>query len=91
MAEGDTETPTPSYTLLNISLGTDVFLRSGRKLLTVGLTAANLTAKAYQAHLSRLKYADTFALTGRIGLNNMGRNIGLRLLFPRLLSRPIDP
>lgn len=82
MAEGDTETPTPSYTLLNISLGTDIFLRSGRKLLTVGLTAANLTAKAYQAHLSRLKYADTFALTGRLGLNNMGRNIGLRLLFP---------
>ena len=82
MTEGATETPTPAYTLLNLSLGTDVHLPSGRKLCTLGLTATNLFDKAYQSHLSRLKYADTFPLSGRHGFCNMGRNVGISLLFP---------
>ena len=82
MTANDTETPTPAYTLVNLSVGTDVHLRGGRKLCSVGLTGSNLLNTAYQSHLSRLKYADTFPITGRHGINNMGRNIGFRVLFP---------
>ena len=82
MTANDTETPTPAYTLVNLSVGTDIHLRGGRKLCSVGITATNLLGTAYQSHLSRLKYADTFPLTGRHGINNMGRNVGLKVLFP---------
>lgn len=82
MTANDTETPTPAYTLVNISVGTDIHLRNGRQLCTIGITATNLLNTAYQSHLSRLKYADTFPLTGRHGINNMGRNIGFKLSFP---------
>lgn len=82
MTAGGTETPTPAYTLVNLSVGTDIHLRGGRKLCSVGITATNLLNTAYQSHLSRLKYADTFPLTGRHGINNIGRNIGIKLLFP---------
>ena len=82
MTANDTETPTPAYTLVNLSAGTDIYLRNGRKLCSVGITATNLLNTAYQSHLSRLKYADTFHLTGRHGINNMGRNIGFKVLFP---------
>lgn len=82
MTANDTETPTPAYTLVNISIGTDIQLRTGRKLCSIGITATNLMNTAYQSHLSRLKYADTFSQTGRQGINNMGRNIGFKLIFP---------
>lgn len=82
MTANNTETPTPGYTLVNLSVGTDIHLRNGRKLCSVGVTATNLLNTAYQSHLSRLKYADTFPFTGRHGFNNMGRNIGIKVLFP---------
>lgn len=82
MTANDTETPTPAYTLVNLSGGADIHLRSGRQLCSIGITATNLLNTAYQSHLSRLKYADTFPFTGRHGINNMGRNIGIKLLFP---------
>ncbi len=82
MTANDTETPTPAYTLVNLSVGTDIHLRGGRKLCSVGITGTNLLNTAYQSHLSRLKYADTFPLTGRHGINNMGRNTGFKVLFP---------
>ena len=82
MTANNTETPTPDYTLVNLSVGTDIHLRNGRKLCSVGVTATNLLNTAYQSHLSRLKYADTFPFTGRHGFNNMGRNIGIKVLFP---------
>jgi iron complex outermembrane receptor protein len=41
-----------------------------------------LTNKAYQSHLSRLKYADKNQATGRTGVYNMGRNIGFKLVVP---------
>lgn len=78
----NTETPTPAYTLVNLSVGTDIHLRSGRQLCSIGITATNLLNTAYQSHLSRLKYVDTFRLTGHYGINNMGRNIGIKILFP---------
>ena len=80
----DTETATPSYTLLNASAGTDV-LRHGKTLFTVCLTANNLLNRAYQNHLSRLKYADVNNVTGRRGVFNMGRNIGVKVIVPIVL------
>ena len=46
------------------------------------VTADNLLNKAYQNHLSRLKYADENVVTGRRGVFNMGRNITFKLVIP---------
>ena len=46
------------------------------------LTANNLADVAYQSNMSRIKYADTNNVTGRIGVYNMGRNISFKLLIP---------
>ena len=81
MAEG-TETATPAYTLLNLSAGTDILLKNGRKLCELYLIADNLLNSAYQSHLSRLKYADINNATGRRGIFNPGRNITIKLIFP---------
>lgn len=71
----DTETTTPSYTLLNASVRTDIRVKR-RTIATLTLTATNITNRAYQSHLSRLKYI------GDGGFCNMGRNIGLKLAIP---------
>lgn len=76
-----TETPTPAYVLLGVSAGTDIVCR-GKKRCSLYLTASNLLDRAYQSHQSRLKYADVNAATGRAGVFNMGRNIGLKVLVP---------
>lgn len=76
-----TETATPGYALLNASIGTD-FMHKGHKLASLFFTANNLTDKAYQNHLSRLKYGDENAVTGRQGVYNMGRNFGVKLIIP---------
>lgn len=76
-----TETATPAYTLLNASAGTDI-LWHGKRVASVYITGNNLTNKAYQSHLSRLKYADKNQATGRTGVYNMGRNIGFKLIVP---------
>lgn len=70
-----TETPTPAYTLLNASAGTDISA-NGRTIAKLALTASNLLNCTYQSHLSRLKYITDG------GLNNMGRNVGIRLTIP---------
>lgn len=77
----DTETPTPSYTLLNLYAGADIKSR-GRRICTLALAGENLTDRVYQSHLSRLKYLDTNPLTGRRGVYNMGRNVCLKLMVP---------
>lgn len=70
-----TETVTPSYTLLNLTAGTDIRWHR-RTLASVYLSATNLTNRAYQSHLSRLKYAV------RPGICNMGRSFGVKVLIP---------
>ena len=77
----DTETETPGYALLSLSAGTDIMLRS-KKLAEFYITADNLLNKAYQNHLSRLKYADENVVTGRRGVYNMGRNITFKIVVP---------
>jgi iron complex outermembrane receptor protein len=77
----NTETPTPSYTLINLAAGTDILLH-GKKWCELNVIVSNLFDRAYQSHLSRLKYADLNAVTGRMGVFNMGRNVTFKLLFP---------
>ena len=71
----DTETPTPSYTLLNLMVGTDLRWQQ-RTIASIYLSASNLTNRAYQSHLSRLKNADG------PGICNMGRSFGIKVLVP---------
>ena len=77
----DTETETPGYALLSLSAGTDIMFRS-KKIAEFYITADNLLNKAYQNHLSRLKYADENVVTGRRGVYNMGRNITFKIVVP---------
>ncbi len=77
----DTETPTSGYTLLNAGIGTDVTCK-GNTLFSLHLGLNNIADIAYQNHLSRLKYADVNAATGRTGVFNMGRNFSLKVNVP---------
>ena len=76
-----TETSTPSYTLFHLYAGTDIKFH-GRRILSLYLSGENLTNRAYQSHLSRLKYLDKNPATGRMGVYNMGRNFSLKLVLP---------
>lgn len=77
----DTETRTPSYTLLSLSIGSDLNIHK-KKVAEISVTAENLLNRAYQNHLSRLKYTDVNNVTGQQGVFNMGRNIVFKLLIP---------
>ena len=77
----DTETETPSYTLLSAGLGANVKAFNRPNFMSFYISAENLADVAYQSHLSRLKYAPNNPLTGRNGVYNMGRNISLKLIF----------
>ena len=83
VADG-TETVTPSYTLLNMSVGTDIKWRHCN-LCSLSLNGDNLTNRSYQSHLSRLKYAAVNPVTGHHGIYNMGRNFSLKVVFPLII------
>lgn len=82
-AAEQTETATPSYTLIGLSTGTDI-LHHGHKVCSIYLIADNIFDRAYQSHLSRLKYLDMNNATGRQGIYNMGRNICMKVTLPIL-------
>ena len=77
----DTETATPSYTLISLSAGTDLNIQK-KKVAELYITADNLLNCTYQNHLSRLKYCDVNEATGRQGVYNMGRNIVIKVIVP---------
>ena len=77
----NTETATPSYTLVNLSAGTDILWKH-KKVAEFYVLANNLLNRAYQSHLSRLKYTDINHVTGRQGVYNMGRNVTFKLVIP---------
>ncbi|MFV0607320.1 MAG: TonB-dependent receptor, partial [Niabella sp.] len=77
----DTETKTSGYTLFNAGAGAD-FIINGQKRASLVLAVNNITDKAYQSHLSRLKYLDENPQTGRVGVFNMGRNVTAKLIIP---------
>ena len=79
----NTETETPGYALLRLSAGADLTIHK-KKIAEIYITADNLLNKAYQNHLSRLKYADLNHVTGRQGVYNMGRNITFKVVVPIL-------
>ena len=78
----NTETATPSYTLLNSGIGTDIINKKEKTIFSVHFAGINLTNAAYQTHLSRLKYTDVNMVTGRVGVFNMGRNFSLKINIP---------
>ncbi len=77
----NTETATPGYSLLNLAMGGD-FYSAKKKLFSLVLTGNNLTDVAYQQHMSRLKYTQINAVTGRMGVFNMGRNFSVKMNWP---------
>ena len=77
----DTETRTPGYTLLSLTAGTDLNIHK-KKVAELYVAAENLLNKAYQNHLSRLKYCDVNHAVGRQGVYNMGRNIVFKVMVP---------
>ena len=78
-----TETVTPGYTLFNAGAGAGFISRKNKKaIMSIHFSVTNITDKAYQHHLSRLKYASENLVTGRKGVFNMGRNFSLKLNIP---------
>lgn len=77
-----TETITPGYLLLDAGISAQITDASGQQLFSLSLQVTNILNKAYQDHLSRLKYAPENPLTHRTGIYNMGRNLSLRLMIP---------
>ncbi|HRI21567.1 MAG TPA: TonB-dependent receptor [Panacibacter sp.] len=75
------ETVTPAYTLLNLGAGADVTSKN-KTIFSLYLYVYNITDVAYQSNMSRLKYTDPNAVTGRIGVYEMGRNFGVKLIIP---------
>ena len=78
----NTETATPSYTLFNFSINTQINY-SERNKVELQLQVNNAFDKAYQSNLSRLKYFEYYTASpnGHTGMFNMGRNICLKAIF----------
>ncbi len=77
----ETETATPAYTLLSAGVGTSIQAFGVDKLLSLYISADNLTDLAFQSNLSRLKYAPQNPATGRTGIFNMGRNLSVKMVL----------
>jgi iron complex outermembrane receptor protein len=86
----NTETVTPSYTLLNAGFGGNITTSGGKTLFRISIQGNNLTDLAYQSHLSRLKYFEPYPNnpTGHSGIYNMGRNISFKLVIPFEARKP---
>ena len=82
LLESGTETPTASYSLWSIGMGTGVKNKKGVELFSFYFTVTNVFDKAYQHHLSRLKYAAENQVSGRMGIFNMGRNFSFKIVVP---------
>ncbi|MES2646844.1 MAG: TonB-dependent receptor [Bacteroidota bacterium] len=76
-----TETVTAGYALINAGIGTDLLLKK-HKWASFHFSFNNVFDKAYQSHLSRLKYTAENQATGRMGVFNMGRNFTARCIIP---------
>lgn len=77
-----TETETPGYTLWHTGTGADIINRNKKIIFSLHLSANNIFDKAYQNHLSRLKYTAVNNITGRQGVFNTGRNFSIKLNVP---------
>ncbi len=82
--ENGSETFTPGYVLINAGLGTDITNKKGQIIFHLNILANNLLNKAYQSHLSRLKYFEDYPnnASGRSGIYNMGSNFSINVNIP---------
>ncbi len=93
-----TEFPSVAYTLFNAGIGTSfVNPKTTRILCTLVINVTNLTNLAYFDHTSRtqhfLSYNGVIPVTvvqPNLGIYNMGRNIGFKLIFPFGGSKPSE-
>lgn len=78
----DTETPTQEYLLLNLGF-TTTFEFSQSSNLQLVFEVNNILDKAYQSHLSRLKYFEYYEKSpnGKMGIYNMGRSINIKAIM----------
>ena len=90
LLENGTETPTSSYSLWGMGIGTGVRNKKRLELFSFYFTVTNVLDKAYQHHLSRLKYAAENPVTGRAGVFNMGRNFSVKIVVP-VTFRKVGP
>ncbi|MFZ1798848.1 MAG: TonB-dependent receptor [Chitinophagaceae bacterium] len=81
----NTETNTPGYLLAGANVSID-FVKKGTTICSLSITGENLGNIAYQSSLSRFKYLPENNATGRQGVYNMGRNIGIKLNVPLSLK-----
>lgn len=84
-----TELPSVAYTLYNGGIGTNfVNKKTNRVICSLFINCTNLTNLAYVSHLSHNAYFLAYNATPVVvtqlsqGIYNMGRNIGVKLLFP---------
>ena len=84
-----TELPSAGYTLYNAGLGTNfVNPKTGKVVCFFYLSCTNLTNTAYADHLNLAQYfysknGNLVTVTQqRQGVYNMGRNVGMKLIFP---------
>ncbi len=79
-----TETSTPAYALLNAGFGGGFTDKKGKTVLSIYVLGSNLLNTAYQDHLSRLKYFESYPNnpTGHSGIYNMGANISIKIIVP---------
>jgi iron complex outermembrane receptor protein len=85
--ENGTETKTPSYSLVNAGIGVDIVNKNRATIFSFYCAVNNVFDKAYQNHLSRLKYAAENMTSGRTGVFNMGRNISFKIVVPVTISK----
>ncbi len=78
------ETATAGYLLLGVGAGTTLRTKAGREAVQLFVQVDNVFDTAYQAHLNRLKYFEYYAAspTGRLGIYNPGRNVGVKVVVP---------
>jgi len=79
----ETETFTPAYTLFNAGLTAEIKYSENENIQLV-FQVNNLFDKAYQSHLSRLKYFEYYSQSpnGHYGIYNMGRNLAIKMIVP---------
>ena len=79
----NTETATPSYTLVNMAAGTSIQY-SKTHHLELQLQVNNLGNTVYQSNMSRLKYFEYYSASpnGRYGIYGIGRNLCVKLILP---------
>lgn len=83
LALNQTETASPGYILINIGIINEIQL-SKTQTLQFQFELSNVFNKAYQSHLSRLKYFEYYSQSpnGRAGIYNMGRNCSIKMILP---------